>query len=129
MFNEFRMLPKHEAWHQRLISFLVPYYAEMWTTWNKVIYYPNSVREPLAHTGIILHEKVHIAQQEERGWWLFLIMYLVGYWRLKFEAEAYAVNIKRKEWSVDGVVDLLKTKYFLWLYPRSYIRKAIHKYL
>ncbi|TXH41509.1 MAG: hypothetical protein E6Q97_37550 [Desulfurellales bacterium] len=114
---------------QRIICALSPKYRHMWTTWNGQIFCPDGVADPYSTTWhtIIEHELVHVAQQKRVGWWLFLLLYVAlplpigfAYFRVKFECEAYCVQIADGEMGRDDVIETIATHY-AWPMPRKLI--------
>lgn len=133
------MAPKPRKDHVflRILDTVVPSAGRFWITWNKQIYYPNDVNNPLMHWSIIDHERVHIAQQSRfwGGWWLWLITYallpfpvLFAYYRAKWEIEAYAINVIDGTYTEEEVVETLWSAY-AWTYPKPWMRKMLTKEL
>jgi hypothetical protein len=120
---------------QRLICAISPNYAKMWTTWNGTIYCPDDVTDPYSRTweSTVAHELVHVGQQKRLGWPLFLFLYLLfplpvlgAYFRVKFECEAYTVQIAEGELSREGVVDTL-WRLYAWPLPPKMIAAILDR--
>ena len=104
-----------------------------WTTIGETIYYPTSVNIPEWHTGIIEHEKVHIAQWRVYGLWfwfsyLFLpIPFGLAWWRYAWEREAYLVDIAARRMTIQEVARILSSSKYGWAWPRPWIEKWLRK--
>ncbi len=72
------------------------------------------------------HEAVHVAQQE-RDRWRFLLRYVfVPSWRVRYEAEAYAVQA-RAGCPIDELAGFLSGPLYLWPCSREVAAAAIRE--
>ena len=130
--EDVQFVKKSDSTLMKFIGFFFPaFMTNLWTTIGDTIYYPVTVKSPLAikNYPIIKHEVVHIKQFKKYGVPLFLLLYLFlplpflfSYFRWKFEREAYFhANIKTEK-DIDRVVDSL-AKYYLYPWPKRWMRK------
>ena len=130
--EDVEFIKKENSLLMKLIGFFWPaFMTNVWTTIGNKIYYPNTVKSPLAikNYPIIKHEVVHVKQFKKYGVGLFLFLYLLcplpflfSYFRWKFEREAYFYANIKNERDIDRVVDVLG-KYYLYPWPKKWMRK------
>ena len=64
--------------------------------------------------ALIAHEQVHVAQQARDGVLFYLRYVFSRWWRTRYEAEGYAVNVERGIDTVDSAASLLSSSLYLW---------------
>ena len=130
--EDVEFVSKENSLLMRLIGFFWPaFMTNVWTTIGNKIYYPKTVKSPLAikNYPIIRHEVVHVKQFKKYGVGPFLFLYLLcplpflfSYFRWKFEREAYFYANIKNERDIDRIVDVLG-KYYLYPWPKKWMRK------
>lgn len=64
---------------------------------------------------LLAHEAVHIAQQRRDGAWKFYWRYVTSSdWRVRYEAEAYADDVRRGYQTLERAARLLSGPLYLW---------------
>ena len=63
--------------------------------------------------GTLAHEAVHVAQQRRDGWRFYLRYAFSARWRVRYEAEAYAVNF-RNGGRLERLARTLAGPLYLW---------------
>lgn len=110
-----------------------------WTTMGRrTIWAPTgadlTINGLLRRETIIRHELIHIAQARRWPVW-FQLSYLLlplpvgfAYFRWRFEREAYLVNLRAGQTSIDAVVDSL-WGFYAWTWPKPWMRRWFAKEL
>lgn len=123
---------KRSSLLMRTIGAVAPkFMTHYWTTFWGVIYYPTSVRRPMAseHRYIAQHELVHLHQQRDLGGKILtILLYLIfplpiffsGRWFV--ERDAFLLDIKNGYRTVAESVDELHFNY-IRPWPRSWMAK------
>lgn len=130
------LVPKADSRVMRLLALLLPaagtrgFMERYWTTLARTVYYPTSVRDPLAHLDVLEHELVHVRQWQRWGvlmWISYALLPLpfgLAWFRFRWEREAYLSQIERaadREREIERVVNVLWYGYGRpW--PRSWMR-------
>ena len=84
-------------------------------------------------TSTLAHELVHVRQQAEHPVWFwvsYLLLFPVGWnpWRTRWEAEAYAVDV-RAGGSIQGAARSMAGPLYGWCCRRAEAEEAIRKFL
>lgn len=135
------LVPKADSRAMRLLARLLPaagtrgFMERYWTTVGRTVYYPTSVRDPLAHRDILEHELVHVRQWERFGvlmWISYILLPLpfgLAWFRFRWEREAYLIQIERaadRDREIERVVNALWYGYGRpW--PRALMRSWFRK--
>lgn len=79
--------------------------------------------------GTLVHEGVHVAQQAKDGWRFYARYVLWRSWRVEYEAEACAAELRAGFGTIDAMAYSLSGGLYLW--PCDYLtaRKAIVRWL
>ncbi len=79
--------------------------------------------------SVLAHELVHVAQQDRDGWLTFIGRYVFKpSWRVKYEAEAYAVDV-RAGLSLDSAAKCIASGTYLWPCSEAQARWEIARWL
>lgn len=110
-YPEFRLVDKSASGLMRVIDFLLKlitlwrmknFMTSFTTTLGFVVYTPSSWGDlsERAKVAVLRHERVHMHQKENEGFW-FSVKYLLlpipilwAYYRMKYEMEAYEMSMK-----------------------------------
>jgi len=80
------------------------------------------------------HELIHVKQQKEHGLWfwvtylLFPLPFLWNPWRMRYEAEAYAVQVKAG-CKLDEIAKMLAGPMYGWCCRQKQAEAAIRRWL
>jgi hypothetical protein len=83
--------------------------------------------------SLLAHELVHVRQQVERPIWFwvsYLLLLPLGWnpWRMRWEAEAYAVQV-RAGWSIESAARAIAGPLYGWCCRRAGAEAAIREFL
>jgi hypothetical protein len=79
---------------------------------------------------ILVHELVHVAQQERDGWLRFYLRWLCSdRWRVRYESEAYAADFKTGRYSMEPMARTLAGWLYWWPTSRWLAEAAIRRWL
>jgi hypothetical protein len=140
--HQVRLVAKADSRLMRVLALLLPaagtrgFQERYWTTLGRSIYYPTSVRDPLAHRDVLEHELVHVRQWHRYGvllWISYLLLpvpFGLAWFRFRWEREAYLVQIARatdRDREIARVVDALWFGYGRpW--PRAWMRRWFERH-
>jgi hypothetical protein len=83
-----------------------------WLTLGKTIHHPASVKDPLGHFVIVMHELVHVRQQAKMGVVPWTAKYCSCWsFRWEQEREAYLIDLRAGRLTVGEVVTTLRKNY------------------
>lgn len=128
-FSKFRLVKKSESGFMKFLNLLLVcitfgqmkrFMTDFTTTIGYTIYIPSEweTRIPAAKAVTLRHERVHMRQRRERGWFAFSFLYLFilpafrAYYRTRFEKEAYEESLLAiAEYYGDDVMLLQRRQY------------------
>lgn len=85
------------------------------------------VRSDIEVDDVLEHEMIHIKQQESRL--VFFLRYIFSpKWRVKYEAEAYAIDIIRGRETLESAINSIYSGLYLWPTTRENVRKQLLLY-
>ena len=141
--KDYKIKYKNESLLMKILGFITkPFCPKFMTTYTttvgKTIYLPTKF-ESFAkryQIMIIMNEKKHI-EQYKKYFPFYGLMYLFlpfpilfAYFRLKFECEAYAINIDAKLITYDEVIESLSGPTYFWTwYSKEKIKKLLEHYV
>lgn len=136
-----KVVPKKDSKLMAIISFfahfvgITDFRTHVWTTIGSTIYYPTVV-DPWAlySQSTLVHEMQHVKDFRAHPIW-FPVSYVLGfplpfgfaYFRAYWEVRAYALNVYRKERTIDKCAESISSSLYLWPWRKKWVVKMLKK--
>ena len=90
-----------------------------WAPMDGIVLFGLVLLKKVTKPGLVEHELAHYRQQQADGYLKFYLRYTFSrWWRVVYEAEAYAFQVRMKEERVEWCARKLSGPLYLW--PCSY---------